>query len=276
MATVETHGEPCPKTEDMAKMRIAARSAVQHFEPMLAQFLATIDIVVSKGRLCFTDGKTIFIGYDFCQKLPRGAVFAVYHEMWHMGFNHLARFEAMKGRPKDHALYNVLTDCKINSLAHQYINFSSSEWKKYEDAGLVHAGNIEKILDDELKAGWRAGLGSIKFSETDQAFRALQPYCKEGMDFSKYLLEGDGALGQGVTEEALRDVERRITQSISSAKSRGVGTGSAVEELDEIWGTPHVPWKRIISNSIMSRLKKAKTWQRFHKKTFYIGGRRSS
>ena len=108
------HGSPLPQTDATTRDRISARRAVQTFEPMLAQFLSQIEVFYTTGDTCYTDGKRIYISESFTKKLPRGGVFAMYHELWHIAYGHLPIYKALEGKPWEHELHNILSDAKIN------------------------------------------------------------------------------------------------------------------------------------------------------------------
>jgi len=265
------HGMPLPNTDERTRNRIAARRAVQMFEPMLAQFLSQIEIIFTDGKMCFTDGKRIYISDAFVKKMPRGDVLAIYHEMWHIAFGHLPMFRAVMANDWEHSLYNVLTDAKINEQAHHRINFSSKEWEKISKTGIVTLENVCKIIAPSMRKGWEDALKDVQLTDTIRAFNALKPYMIKPIELGEdVLMEGAGALGSSFNDDIKRDVETKIAASIQAAKMRGTSGGSLESELEELWLNPQVPWARIIAQAVLSRFRREKTWSRFHKKTYYI------
>jgi len=270
--TKSPHGVVQNNTEVLTKDRIASRSAVQMFEPMLAQFLSQVEIYYTDGETCFTDGKKIYISQKFASNHPRGGVFAIYHEMWHIAFGHIPIYKALLGNPWEHSLHNILTDAKINEQGRHRINFSEKEWEKYN--GIIKVDNVCKILEGNLRKGWEAALQNIPITDTTRAFTALRPFVYKPIELPDGIsvMEGEGALGQGFNADIQRETESRIAASIQAAKLRGTTGGSLESELEDIWLKPQVPWARIIAQAIMSRFKREKTWSRLNRKSYFIGG----
>ena len=264
------HGTPLAQTEQATKDRIAARRAVQMFEPMLAQFLSQIEIYYTDGDMCFTDGKRIFISESFAKNHPRGGVFAIYHEMWHIAFGHIPIYQALQGKPWEHQLHNILTDAKINEQARHRINFSEKEYSKYK--GIITVENVCKILEGNLRKGWEDALKNVSICDTTQAFNALRPFVYKPIELPAgiFTMEGEGALGQGFNADIQREVETKIAASIQAAKMRGATGGSLESELEELWIKQQVPWARIIAQAVLSRFKREKTWSRINRKSYYV------
>ena len=273
------HGAPLPSTDALTRDRIASRRAVQMFEPMLAQFLSQVEIYYTTGDTCFTDGKKIYISETFAKEHPRGGVFAIYHEMWHIAFGHIPVFQALQGQPWEHQLQNVLTDAKINEQARHRINFSEAEWKKYNGTeaewkkynGIVKVDNICKILEGSLRKGWDKALAQVQITDTRAAFLALRPFLYKPLEIPEgMLMEGEGALGQGFNADIQREMESKIAASIQAAKMRGTAGGALESELEDLWLKQQVPWARIIAQAILSRFKREKTWSRINKKSYFV------
>ena len=263
------HGMPLPNTDALTRDRIASRRAVQMFEPMLAQFLSQIEIYYTDGKDCFTDGKKIYISKAFVDDHPRGGVFAIYHELWHIAFGHIPIYKALQGNLWEHQLHNILTDAKINEQARHRINFSDKEWRKYD--GIIKVDNVCKILDGNLRKGWEAALQNVPITDTTRAFTALRPFVYKPIELPDgMLMEGEGALGQGYNADIQREIESKIAASIQAAKMRGTTGGSLESELEELWLKQQVPWARIIAQAVLSRFKREKTWSRINRKSYFV------
>jgi len=263
------HGPPLPQTDAITRDRISSRRAVQMFEPMLAQFLSQIEVYYTDDDKCFTDGKKIYIGDKFAKTHPRGGVFAIYHELWHIAFGHIPIYMALQGKPWEHQLHNILTDAKINEQARHRINFSESEWKKYPH--IIKVDNVCKILEGNLRKGWEDALKNVNICDTRAAFDALRPFLYKPIEIEGFeLVEGDGTLGQGYNADIQREIETKIAASIQAAKMRGTAGGSLESELEELWIKQQVPWARIIAQAVLSRFKREKTWSRINRKSYYV------
>ena len=263
------HGSPLPQTDATTRDRISARRAVQTFEPMLAQFLSQIEVFYTTGDTCYTDGKRIYISESFIKKLPRGGVFAMYHELWHIAYGHLPIYKALEGKPWEHELHNILADAKINEQARHRINFTEKEWAKYKT--IIRVDNVCQILSNSLKKGWEEALKDIAITDTARAFTALKPFVYQPFQYGGLgTIEGLGELGDGFDERTQRENESKIAASIEAAKMRGTAGGALESELEDIWLRKQVPWARIIAQSVLTRFRKEKTWAKFHKKTYYV------
>ena len=261
-----------PSEEELSKTRIIAKAAFQKFEPFLAQFAATRELVVTPGRICCTDGKRVTLGYDLVKNYPRGHVFAFSHEIWHIALNHLPRFKNLSPDRKGHALYNILTDAKINDIVKQSINLSSREWEAYKN-DIVSQSSIEKFLNQVLEGDWKAAYDDSK--DADTQFRALYPFLQKGdkngggSGSIEGILEELGELGKSLTEEQRQQIEREVSKSIANAKIRGTQGGSMLSELQEIWCEPVVPWRQILANAIRSRLGDSRSWSKFNRRSMF-------
>jgi predicted metal-dependent peptidase len=267
--TASTTMVPIPCTDEMTKARITARMVFNKVEPFLAQFSASREVIMSDSEKCYTDGKKIFIGWQFCKKLPRGVIFAYSHELWHIALNHLPRFQAMKAKPNEHALHNILTDLKINMIVKQALGMQSNEWSKYEAAEIVTPNTLEKTLDQLLEGDWKNAMQGTDINSPDLAFRALAPFCKKQPVTVIQLIEGTGELGDKMDPKAQKEIERAIEKSISAAKARGAKAGSAISELEDLWCDPKIPWKNILSNAIKSKLHGFRSWSKFNRRSLF-------
>jgi uncharacterized protein YifE (UPF0438 family) len=238
---------------------------------MLAQFLSQVEVFYVTGDTCYTDGKRIFISDKFAKTYPRGGVFAMYHELWHIAFGHLPIYKALEGKPWEHELHNILADAKINEQTRHRINFTDNEWSKYKN--IIRVDNVCQILSGNLRKGWEEALKDIPITDTSRAFAALRPFVYKSFGpgpGGHIPLEGIGELGDGFDEATQRDIESKVAASIEAAKMRGATGGSLESELEDIWLKKQVPWARIIAQAVLSRFKKEKTWSKLARKTYYM------
>jgi len=304
VATTETSEQPklaggytptkTISAEEQKKLSLKVRVIGAKLIPFLSGLIYSTRIVFIEENACFTDGRSVYLGAPYIKKYPQsGAIFLYLHETLHIALQHLPKFVVLQGNQMEHLLHNVLADCVINE--HLETIFGSSDLRRNSDwqellRESISERNIESTLNKLLVDGWdtRPQVKNISFKGSDRAFAILRHLIRPGLGKVSNgkggaqgggcgieipgLLEDQGKLGSGVSEEESKKINeenrRKIEGDLIGGKMRGVGTSNLQEMIEEIWHKPKVNWKKMIRNHIKTMLRGNRTWAKFHKKTF--------
>lgn len=196
---------------------------------LLAPLLSQLEIKFSNELdTAGTNGKDILINKKFFLSLPeKERIALLYHEVWH-----IARLHIIRGKNKDHELWNMACDYRINNdLYSEGIKLSNSLIDLKYDSPYLSEEEIYQILKDN----------SINPPQQ------YQPDLQDGND--------------SLTDSQKQEIIAKVTNAVQTAKQCGIGT-NGLEELITSFVSSKIAWQTILQNYLTDKLEQDYSWSR--------------
>lgn len=231
--------------------------------------VSTAGVTVQNGRM------VLYWNEEFFNSLtPKEAQAVLEHECMHLVYMHLLR-----GKGKDHKLYNIAADIAINqkiqglpkgamlpssfpelflpshASAEEYYAVLEKQMKKYKITMCNGKGQ-------DKKGKPTCGCGGMKIEKPDGTEIHVQ-----GAGSHEPWKEGDQG-GDGMSELDREVIRQAVKEAYEQAQSQGKTPAGLTEAIEDMLKPPSIPWhqllKRFVGNSVKANSKF--TWKRLNRR----------
>ena len=206
---------------DEEQLRIKFKIVGSKKLPFLSNFIfnSTVEFVdkcpgsnAGENFVAGTNGTQIFIKSNpaFLEEGNFQSSMGIYiHELLHMAFRHMDRFNAVQHFPEEHLLHNILCDAIVNEYVHQLgYNVDIEKYVKGAKGSCIRLNNVKNACKQMMKPGKESdkALDEMETSSdsfnADKEFMRLRPYLnKVAVMCPQYAHAGNKESKDGQTNE---------------------------------------------------------------------------
>lgn len=222
---------------DEEQLRIKFKIVGSKKLPFLSNFIfnSTVEFVdkcpgsgMGDNFVAGTNGTQIFMKKNpaFLEDGNFASSMGIYvHELFHMAFRHMDRFNAVQHFPEEHLLHNILCDAIVNEYVHQLgYNVEIGKYVQGAQGSCISLNNVKKACQQMMKPGKESEKAieemdtNVDTFSADKEFIRLRPYLNKvavmlkgcPCEGGKNSQQGEGQTNEESQGEAMRrELERR-------------------------------------------------------------------